>query len=121
VIQSTEIEFKQILIIQLQIYGAGTMIKVVSIKFSQWMKNSAEGAQVLGDFQAHDEAVTAIWTHLVQERQHCAYLLLEHHWWWNWFPPRYIFWGAVQDGMPKIYQEQLDRFSAKRVLKMYKG
>lgn len=99
------------------------MIKVVSIEFSGWMVEGAEGARVLGEFQSQDEALTGVWMDLVRQRQHRAYLLLEQHRlsWGGWHPPRSIFWGAVHDGMPTIYREHLDRYSARRILKLYKG
>ena len=96
------------------------MIKVVSIEFSAWMVEGANNAEVLGEFPSQDEAVTAIWMHLVQNRQHRAYLMFERNTLLlKWFPPKAIVWGTLQDGLPRIYQEHMDRFSAKKAFKMY--
>lgn len=98
------------------------MIKVLSIEFSSWMVEDAAEAKVLGEFAHQDEAVSAIWMHLVQKRQHHAYLLFKRQpLLRRWQPDPAIFWGTLQGGVPRLYQEQLDASAAKRAFKLYKA
>jgi len=98
------------------------VIKVLSIEFSTWMVEGAPGAKVLGEFAHQDEAVSAIWMHLVQKRQHHAYLLFKRQpLLRRWQPNPSIFWGTLQGGVPRLYQEQLDASAAKRAFKLYKA
>ncbi len=55
------------------------MIKVLCIEFSSWMVEGVNGTEVLGEFTHQDEAVSAIWMHLIQKRQHHAYILFKRH------------------------------------------
>ena len=98
------------------------MIKVLSIEFSYWMVEGAPAAEVLGEFAHQDEAVSAIWMHLVQKRQHHAYLLFKRQpLLRRWQPNPCAFWGTLQSGVPRLYQEQLDGSAAKRAFKLYKA
>ncbi len=98
------------------------MIKVLAIEFPVWMVEGAEGTETLGEFAHRDDAVAAIWRHLVQKRQHHAYLLFKRHpLLRRWQPTNCVFWGTLQGGLPKIYQEELDSSMAKRVFKLYRA
>lgn len=98
------------------------MIKVLSIEFSSWMVEGEQGAaQLLGEFAHQDEAVSAIWMHLVQTRRHHAYLLFKRQpLLLRWQPNPTVFWGTLQGGVPRMYQEVLDSSAAKRAFKLYK-
>ncbi len=98
------------------------MIKVLCIEFSAWMVEGAEEPQILGEFAHQDEAVSAIWMHLVQKRQHHAYVLFKRQpLLRRWQPIQSVFWGTLQGGVPRLYQEQLDSSAAKRTFKLYKA
>jgi len=98
------------------------MIKVLSIEFSAWMVDREHSAQSLGEFTHQDEAVSAIWMHLVQTRQHHAYLMFKRQpLLMRWQPSQTVFWGTLQGGVPRIYHEQLDSSAAKRAFKLYKA
>ncbi|MFM8332712.1 MAG: hypothetical protein ACKN9T_13570 [Candidatus Methylumidiphilus sp.] len=98
------------------------MIKVISIEFSDWMVEGAQGVEELGMFAHHEEAVSAIWMHLVQTRRHHAYLLFKRQpLLLRWQPNHTVFWGTVQGGVPRMYQEPMDSSAAKRTFKLYKA
>jgi len=99
------------------------MIKVLSIDFPAWMvEGDQHGARVLGEFTHQEEAVSAIWMHLVQTRQHHAYLLFKRQpLLMRWQPSQTVLWGTLLGGVPRIYHEQLDSSAAKRVFKLYKA
>ncbi len=98
------------------------MIRVLCIEFSAWMVEGAQGTQLLGEFTHQEEAVSAIWMHLVQTRQHHAYLLFQRQpLLMRWQPNPNIFWGTLQGGVPRIYQEPMDSSAAKRAFKLYKA
>lgn len=98
------------------------MIKVLSIEFSAWMvTGGGQGQAILGEFTHHEEAVSAIWMHLVQTRRHHAYLLFKRQpLLMRWVPNPTVFWGTLQGGVPRIYQEQMDASAAKQAFKLYK-
>ncbi len=97
------------------------MIKVLAIEFPAWMVESVDSAEVLGEFNHQDEAVSAIWQHLVQTRQHHAYLFFKRQpLLRRWQPLNIVYWGTLQGGLPKMYQETLDTQEAKRTFKLYK-
>jgi len=85
------------------------------------MVEGAPEPTVLGQFEHQDEAVSAIWMHLVQQRQHHAYLLFKRQpILRRWQPNTTMFWGTLHGGVPRLYQEQLDASAAKRTFKLYK-
>jgi hypothetical protein len=97
------------------------MIKVLCIEFSIWMVENAPAAQVLGEYAHHDEAMSAIWKHQVQTRKHHAYLMfLRQPFLMRWQPNSTIFWGTLQNGVPRIYQEAMDSSASRRAFKLYK-
>jgi hypothetical protein len=97
------------------------MIKILTVEFATWMVEGAGNVKVIGEYATHDEAVSGIWMHLVQTRQHHAYLMFQRHpLLRRWQPLSSMFWGTLQNGVPRMYQEQLDPTSAKRAFKIYK-
>jgi hypothetical protein len=98
------------------------MIKVLCIEFSDWMVEEAAGAaKLLGEFTHQEEAISAIWMHLVQTRRHHAYLLFKRQpLLRRWQPSNTVYWGTLQGGVPRMYQESLDSSAAKRAFKLYK-
>jgi hypothetical protein len=97
------------------------MIKILSIEFSAWMVEGGHAAEVLGEFTHQEEAVSAIWKHLVQTRQHHAYLMFKRQpFLLRWQPETTVLWGTLQGGVPRIYHEQMDASAAKRAFKLYK-
>ncbi len=97
------------------------MIKVLAIEFSNWMVEGANNEEELGEFTHQDEAVSAIWQHLVQTKQHHAYLLFKRQpLLRRWQPLNVVYWGTLQGGLPKMYQEKLDSSAAKRTFRLYK-
>ncbi len=98
------------------------MLKVLAIEFPEWMVEGAKGPEMLGEFAHQDDAVAAIWRHLVQTRQRHAYLLFKRHpllRCWRLMPS--VFWGTLQGGLPKMYQEELESSMAKRASRLYKA
>lgn len=97
------------------------MIKVLYIDFANWLVEAENTANLLGEYAHQDEAISAIWMHLVQRHQHCAYLIFKRQpvlRWWQVNP--IVYWGTLQGGVPRMYQEKLDSSVVKRASKLYK-
>lgn len=95
-------------------------IKVLTIDSSAWNADNIGEALILGEFKDENEAMTEIWRDLVQNRRHRAYLLFRSHRWLKvWQKPTTIVWGGLYKGMPRIYQEAMDRSAEKKAARLY--
>lgn len=95
-------------------------IKVLAVESSEWNSDHINQALFIGEYADESEARTEIWRDLVEKRQHRAYLLFDRHPVVKfWRKPVGIIWGGLYKGMPRIYQESLDKLAEKKAAKLY--